>query len=82
MGTDLEHTLFIPSNMLRMGEEIFLDDMSLDEVSTSLGMHVVPIESTGKAFIEAILNENYHMKRNNESVGYIKAYAENEEESL
>ena len=46
-GVDLGEALLIPSNMLRMGEKVFLDDMTVDQVEERLGLHVVPIESCG-----------------------------------
>ncbi len=73
-GGDLGEALLIPSNMLRMGEKVFLDDMTIDQVEDELNLRVVPIESGGDDFIQAILNPEYSMDRDNESVGYIQAY--------
>ena len=73
-GGDLGETLLIPSNMLRMGEKVFLDDMTIAQVEDELKLRVVPIESGGDDFIQAILNPEYSMDRDNETVGYIQAY--------
>ena len=73
-GGDLGEALLIPSNMLRMGEKVFLDDMTIAQVEDELNLRVVPIESGGDDFIQAILNPEYSMDRDNESVGYIQAY--------
>ena len=67
-------TLNIPSNMLRMGEQVFLDDMTVDEVEKALNMRVVPVESGGKDFIEAIINDEYYTNRDNGNFVYIQAY--------
>ena len=71
---ELGDTLNIPSNMLRMGEQVFLDDMTVDEVEKALNMRVVPVESGGKDFIEAIINDEYYTNRDNGNFVYIQAY--------
>ena len=73
-GLDLGNILNIPSNMLRMGEQVFLDDMTVEEVERELGMKVVPVESRGQDFLEAMTNMEYHMDRDNENFVYIQAY--------
>lgn len=73
-GENLGEVLHIPSNMLRTGEEVFLDDVTIQEVEETLQMKVVPVESGGKAFVDAILNPDYCMARANENFVYVKAY--------
>jgi putative radical SAM enzyme (TIGR03279 family) len=73
-GDDLGDVLQIPSNMLRMGEQIFLDDITVSDVEKALGMQVIAVEAGGKEFIDAILSEDYRMDRNNENFVYIQAY--------
>jgi putative radical SAM enzyme (TIGR03279 family) len=73
-GEDIGDALQIPSNMLRMGEQIFLDDVTVSDVEKALGVKVVPMEPGGKEFIEAIINDDYSMDRNNENFVYIQAY--------
>ncbi len=79
LGEDLGDVLQIPSNMLRMGEQVFLDDVTVEDVEKELGLRVVAIDSGGKEFIDAILSENYIMDRNNENFVYIKAYKQKED---
>jgi hypothetical protein len=43
-------------------------------VENKLDIELVPIESGGQEFINAILNKDYHMNRNNENFVYVKAY--------
>ena len=42
-GQDLGERLLIPSNMLRAGENVFLDDLTTDDVSQALGVPIVPV---------------------------------------
>ena len=73
-GMELGDTLNIPSNMLRMGEQVFLDDMTVTDVENALQMKVVAVESSGKDFIEAIINPDYCSDRDNGNFVYIQAY--------
>ncbi len=73
-GVSLGETLQIPSNMLRSGEQVFLDDMTVAEAEAALGMKLVPVEASGRDFIEAIINPQYCMDRTNENFVYIQAY--------
>lgn len=75
-GEKLGNTLLIPSNMLRMGEEIFLDDITVKEVEAALNMKVKPVDSSGNEFVEAILYPDYCMDRENDNYVYIQAYDE------
>ena len=40
--------------MLRHGENVFLDDVTLEQVSQTLGVPVVPVEQDGGALADAI----------------------------
>ena len=73
-GENLGNVLQIPSNMLRMGEQVFLDDLTVEDVERELGMKVVAVESGGREFIEAILDPEYRMERKNDNFVYIQAY--------
>lgn len=73
-GEILGDILYIPSNMLRMGEQVFLDDVTVNDVESALGMRLVAIESGGKEFIDAILSKDYKMDRNNENFVYVQAF--------
>ena len=73
-GVDLGDTLLIPSNMLRTGEEVFLDDMTVQQVEKALEVHLTAIEPGGQDFVDAILDEEYQMERENEEFVYVNAY--------
>lgn len=75
-GTDLGDSLLIPSSMLRTGENVFLDDITAEEVVKELKIELVPIESGGKDYLNSVLNKEHRMMRNNENFVYVKAYEE------
>lgn len=54
-GEKLGERLIIPSNMLRMGEEVFLDDITVSQVEEALGTKVISVDSDGEKFLEVIL---------------------------
>ena len=41
--------------MLRHGENVFLDDISVDDVERELGVMVVPVENDGGQLLAAML---------------------------
>ena len=75
-GEDLGDTLQLPSNLLRSGEQVFLDDVTVSQVEEALGMRVVTVEPGGRDFIEAIINPKYCFERDNENFVYIQAYGD------
>ena len=75
-GDELGDTLQLPSNLLRSGEQVFLDDVTVSQVEEALGMRVITVEPGGRDFIEAIINPEYCSDRNNENFVYIQAYGD------
>lgn len=75
-GIDLGDTLLITCNMLRSGEQVFLDDMTVQELEDALDMTLVAVENQGQELIEAMLNHHYTMQRDNDtdSFVYVKGY--------
>ena len=53
-GKPLGERLLIPENMLRHGERVFLDDVSLDDVEWELGVPVVPVAQDGYELLDAM----------------------------
>ena len=53
---DLGEELFLPSNVLKADEDIFLDDISLKELSDSLQVPVNIIQSEGEDFVNKIID--------------------------
>ena len=52
---NLGETLYIPRSMLKADEEIFLDNITLENLSDIMGLEVVPCLIEGKDFIDKIL---------------------------
>ena len=50
--------LIIPSNMLRNGEKIFLDDIKIEEVENKLNIKVLICDYTGEDLIEILNNHS------------------------
>jgi len=76
IGEDLGDTLQLPSNLLRSGEQVFLDDVTVSQVEEVLGMRVITVEPGGRDFVEAITNPEYCSDRDNENFVYIQAYTD------
>ena len=54
-GAKLGERLYIPANMLRSGEQVFLDDMTVEEAQTALGVPIIPLdEESGFDLVDAI----------------------------
>jgi NifB/MoaA-like Fe-S oxidoreductase len=53
-GRDLGDAVLIPDVMLKEGEGLFLDDMTVDELEEALGTRVVVAEATPRGIYEAI----------------------------
>ncbi|MBE6912419.1 MAG: DUF512 domain-containing protein [Ruminococcaceae bacterium] len=51
----LSKRLLIPAVMLRQGETVFLDDISVADIERELGITVIPVENDGDALLTAIL---------------------------
>ena len=62
--------------MLRSGEQVFLDDMTVQELENSLDMKLTAVENQGQDLIEAMLNHHYTMQRDNDAdrFVYVKGY--------
>ncbi|MBQ1351308.1 MAG: DUF512 domain-containing protein [Oscillospiraceae bacterium] len=54
-GKELGSRLLVPVNMLRHGEDVFLDDMTLQQASEALGVPLVPVNQDGKELLCAML---------------------------
>ncbi|CEI73782.1 MULTISPECIES: DUF512 domain-containing protein [Romboutsia] len=54
-GIDLGETLYIPRSMLKADEDIFLDNITLEELNNKMGIEVIPCLNEGKDFVDKIL---------------------------
>ena len=58
-GKELGQHLLIPSNMLRAGEQVFLDDVTLSQVEEALGVPVTVVDAeSGFDLVDAILGRS------------------------
>lgn len=54
-GDDIGDRLIIPSSMLRFENDLFLDDVSTDDVERELGVTLVPVNNNGNDLVEAVI---------------------------
>ena len=59
-GQALGDVLLFPENALRAGEDIFLDDMTPEDLSAALGVPTAPSSDTGEGFICSVLGVEHH----------------------
>ncbi len=73
----LGERLLLPANVLRTGEDVFLDDMHLSELSNALDIRIQIPQNTGESLLYNILNETDTSKcEDNGNFVYIDAYPE------
>jgi putative radical SAM enzyme (TIGR03279 family) len=53
-GRDLGDALLLPCNMLRSGENVLLDDMTVEQIEETLQIKVIIVESDGRSLVEAV----------------------------
>ena len=53
-GRELGRRLLIPASMLRHGGDMFLDDVTMKDVETALGVPIVPVQNDGFELLNAI----------------------------
>ncbi len=56
-GQPLGNRLLLPCSMLRDGEEVFLDDVTVSDVNKALQVEIDIVKSSGQDFIESIIYE-------------------------
>lgn len=69
----LGERLLLPNNILRSGEDIFLDDYAIEDVRKGLNTEIVITPSDGKGFIRAVLTGIMNREDNGNFV-YIDAF--------
>lgn len=57
---ELGSVLLIPENVLRHGETVFLDDVTIDQLSESLNVPVLSVPNDGGIFLDTIIDATYH----------------------
>ena len=54
-GKMLSRELLITENMLRSGETVFLDDVTMEQAAERLNINITPVPDSGAAFVKALL---------------------------
>ena len=54
-GRDLGDRLLLPCNLLRSGEKVFLDDITLEEVENTLQIKINIVESSGQDLLSCLM---------------------------
>ena len=54
---NLGDELLIPKVMLRADDELFLDDISLDDAKKELNINILPVENDGESLLHSIIGE-------------------------
>ena len=62
-GRDLGEKLLLPCNMLKNEEDIFLDDISVEELSRKLNVEIVIVDEGGSDLVSAVLDPIEHKKQ-------------------
>lgn len=71
-GTDLREQLsdrklgervLIPCNMLRSGENVFLDDLTVEDISEAIGREIVIVEEDGEDLVSSVLDPVQNKKQ-------------------
>lgn len=57
-GQELGDVLLLPCNLMRSGEEVFLDDMTLSELENALQVPIHIVKSDGQSLYEELLGTN------------------------
>ena len=57
-GRRLGKVLLLPENLLRSGEDVLLDDVTVGEIADALQIEVRVVKSNGISFLNALLNVN------------------------
>jgi NifB/MoaA-like Fe-S oxidoreductase len=55
---ELGERLLLPENVLRSGEQVFLDDLTLTDVETALQVKIDIVKSSGQDFVAAVLGDS------------------------
>ena len=62
-GMDLGEKLLLPCNMLKNEEDVFLDDITVEELSQKLNVEIVIVDEGGADLVSAVLDPPEHKKQ-------------------
>ncbi|MBO5277917.1 MAG: DUF512 domain-containing protein [Lachnospiraceae bacterium] len=69
-GQELGDVLLLPSVMFKSGEQVFLDDVTLNELENTLQVKVNIVKSSGQDFLSAVLGEEPDKEKTREGGKY------------
>lgn len=80
-GKDLGEVLLLPNNIVRSGEDVFLDDLNVRDVERALQVPVNIVKSSGKDLLYGFINgaDDIKSREANGNFVYIKNYPDMEE---
>ena len=73
---ELGDRVLLPANTLRSGEDVFLDDLRVNELANELNVRIQVPKNTGESLLNNILYENNEKIDDNGNFVYITAYPE------
>ena len=59
---ELGEKILIPCNMLRSGEDVFLDDLTVEDIREALGTELVVVDEPGADLVDCVINPPDHKK--------------------
>lgn len=62
-GKNLGEKLLIPCSMLKNDENVFLDDVTVEELSKELNVEIVIVDEGGADLVSAVLDPPQHKKQ-------------------
>lgn len=75
-GKNLGQKILLPANVLRAGEDVFLDDMTLSQLADELNISIQVPKNTGESLLYNILKKSNDRYMDNSNFVYITAYPE------
>ena len=71
---DLHNLLLLPKNLIRDGEDVFLDDMHLKELGEKLNVNIGLTGSSGKDLLDGIIYGKIYYSRHDNNIVYNTHY--------
>ena len=59
-GKELFDVLYLPETLLRFGEDVLLDDMTISDLQNSLQVDIDIVKSSGWDFVESVIGERIY----------------------
>ncbi|SHI29937.1 DUF512 domain-containing protein [Parasporobacterium paucivorans] len=73
-GLESADNLLLPVNMLRSGEDVFLDDVSIRGVEEALNTEITVVDTSGENLLQAVLSNRKYSGNNKNTGVYRRLY--------